>query len=96
MPNAGNPVTKQTVDLFFGDAAVRFGTLMADAEKANVWLAGVEDAYLNGLGYGDDDVAALRDAAYAFGRLSQIYTGQATVDPATDFRVSIRKMAGLG
>lgn len=96
MPNAGIPVTKQTVDSVFGDIAVRFAALMADAEKANVWLAGVEDPYLTGLGYGNDDITALRDAAYAYGVLAQAYSGQVAISPATDFRVSIRKLAGLG
>lgn len=96
MPNAGNPVTKQTVDSFFGDVAVRFTALMADAEKANVWAAGVADEYLNGLGYGTDDIAALRDAAYAYGVLAQVYSGATAVSPATDFRISIRPLAGLG
>ena len=96
MSNVGIPITKQTVDTFFGDVAVRFAALMSDAEQANTWLSGVEDAYLQGLGYSTDDITALHDAAYAYGVLAQAYSGQVAISPATDFRVSIRKLAGLG
>jgi hypothetical protein len=96
MLNVGVPVTKTSVDNAFGGIAVRFADLMADAEQANVWLAGIADADLTALGYSDDDITALKDAAYAYGVLAQVYTGAVAVDPATDFRVSIRKLAGPG
>lgn len=96
MLNAGVPVTKQTVDSFFGGIAVRLAKVMDDAEQANVWLAGVTDPDLTGLGYTTDDISALKDAAYACGVVAQVYTGAANLPNATDFRVGIRKLAGLG
>lgn len=38
----------------------------------------------------------MNDAAYAFGILSQVYTGAVNLPTATDFTVSIRKLAELG
>jgi hypothetical protein len=96
MLNAGVPVTKQTVDSFFGGIAVRLARIMDDAEQANAWLSEIADSDLTGLGYTADDIAALKDAAYAFGIVAQIYTGSANLPTATDFRVGIRKLAGLG
>jgi len=96
MINAGVPVTKQTVDAFFGGVAVRLAQVMDDAAEANAWLAGVSDQDLTGLGYTADDIVALKDAAYACGIVAQLYTGAANLPNATDFRVGIRKLAGLG
>ena len=96
MLNVGNPVTKQTVDNVFGGIAVRFADLMVDAEQASTWLAGIVDGDLTALGYQTDDITALRDAAYAYGVLTQAYSGQTAISPATDFRVAIRKLAGPG
>jgi hypothetical protein len=96
MLNAGIPVTKQTVDSVFGGIAVRLAQLMDDAAQANYWLAGTSDSDLTGLGYQAGDISALKDAAYAYGVLSQLYIGQTNLPAATDYRVSIRKLAGLG
>ena len=96
MLNAGNPVTKQTVDAAFGGIAIRFTDLMADAEQANAWLADATDGDLTALGYVTADITALRDAAYAYGVVAQVYSGVTALPTATDFRVSIRKLAGLG
>ena len=96
MLNVGMPVTKQTIDAFFGNLAIRLAQVMDDAERASSWLAAVTDFDLEGLGYTVGDVTALRDAGYAYGVVAQVYSGQVAVDPATDFRVSIRKLSGLG
>ena len=96
MLNAGVPVTKQTVDSVFGGLAVRFAALMADADQANVWLSAVSDGDLTALGYVTDDITALRNAAYAYGVLSQLYTGATNLVTATDFRTGIRPLAGPG
>ena len=96
MLNVGVPVTKPSVDAFFGGVATRLHHVMDDAATANAWLAGISDQDLTGLGYTADDINALKDAAYAFGVVSQIYTGVTNLPNATDFRVGIRKLAGLG
>jgi hypothetical protein len=96
MINAGVPVTKGVVDDVFGGLATAFDDLMADAAQANAWLAGMSDGDLTALGYTTDDIAALKDAAYAYGVVSQLYSGQINLSNATDFRVSVRKLGGLG
>ena len=96
MLNAGIPITKPAVDSFFGGLAVRLAQAMTDAARANVWLAGMSDNDLTALGYTAEDITALKDAAYAFGVVANLYTGASNLPTATDFRVGIRKLAGLG
>lgn len=96
MLNAGVPVTKASVDSAFGGLATRFASIMADAERANVWLAGASDADLTALGYVTADIDGLRAAAYAYGVLAQVYIGATEVTPPTDFRVNITPLAGPG
>lgn len=95
MLNAGNPVTKATVDAKFGGLAVRFPAIMAEAAQANAWLADATDLDLTGLGYEVGDITALRDAAYAYGILTQVYAGATNLPTAMDFTTAIEKLAGL-
>ena len=96
MLNVGVPVTKQTVDSRVGGLATRFPDIMGNAEQVSDWISAASDGDLEALGYVTADITALRDAAYAFGVIAQAYRGAIAISPPTDFRVSIRKLAGLG
>ena len=96
MLTAGNPVTKQTVDMAFGGLAVQLAQMELGAERANAWLASASDGDLTGLGYTTEDIAALRACAVAAGLLAQVYAGDVALPDAVDFKTDIQTLAGLG
>ena len=96
MLNIGNAVTKSTIDNVVGTLAARLNTSMNKSRQVVNWLADIQDSDLEGLGYTADDITGLRAAIGSMGTLHDIYVGDATLDPAVDFRTTIRKIAGLG
>lgn len=101
MINVGAQVTKQVIDSTYGGLAQRTLKLFNDIIQANTWLASNvppdDDSSLLALGYtvGDNsDASALRDADYALGVIRQLCTGEMSLPVATDYRPSLRKIAG--
>ncbi len=95
MLNIGNLVTKGTVDSAVGSAAAKINRGMRQAYQISNWLTDIDDSDLTGLGYTSDDITALRAAITSMSTLHSIYVGDATLDPAVDFRTTIRTVLGI-
>ena len=96
MLNAGNPVTKQTIDRAFGGLALQLSQMELGAEMANAWLASASDGDLTGFGYSSEDITALRACAVAAGLLAQVYSGAVNLPDPVDFKAAIQALVGLG
>lgn len=95
MLNVGSTVTKAALDSFMAKTAAGVIADMRRGDRLNTWIDSVSDGDLEALGYVTDDITAIRAAADALGTLRSIFVGEATLDPAVDFRATIRKLSGL-
>lgn len=95
MLNIGSAVTKVSLDNFMSKTATGIIANMRRGDRLDTWVDSVSDGDLEALGYVTDDITAIRAAATALGTLHDVFLGDATVDPAVDFRAIIRTLADL-
>lgn len=92
----GLPVTKQEIDTRAGDIARAFQRAFDDVGTMQGFLLATPNADLVALGYTDQEVATLKTAFTDLAQLATIWTGNATLDVAKDFRTFVRQLWGVG
>lgn len=94
--SVGLPVTKSEIDSRAGDIARAFQDQFNDVATMQSFLLATPNPDLEALGYTADDVAALKTAFTDLAQLGTIWTGQAALASAKDFRVFVRRLWGVG
>jgi hypothetical protein len=89
-------LTKQTVDVTIGDACQALNIAMINVENAARFLAPVQPADLEALGYTPEDVAVITSALGDLDRLRRVYEGLEEATPAYDFRTFSQRLYGTG
>ena len=92
----GLPVTKNEIDSRAGDTARGFQKLFDDVATMKGYLDATPAADLVALGYTDQEVATLKTAWADLWQLGTLWTGQATLPDAKDFRTFVRQLWGVG
>jgi len=94
--SVGLPVTKDEVDTRAGDLARSFQKNFEDVATLKTFLDQRDQTALEALGYTPDEVATLKTAVADLAQLATIWAGQATLDPAKDFRTFVQRLWGVG
>jgi len=92
----GLPITKQEVDTRSGDLARAFQAAFNDVGTLKGFLDATPNADLVALGYTDQEVATLKTAVSDLWQLTTIWTGDAALPTAKDFRTFVRQLWGVG
>jgi len=94
--SVGLPVTKSEIDSRAGDLSRAFQDHFGDVVTMQQFLTATPNADLELLGYTADEVATLKTAFTDLTQLGQIWTGQAALATAKDFRIFVSRMWGVG
>ena len=92
----GLPTNKLDIDPKAGSIAVRLRDVFQEIQYTQAWLAGQPDADLVALGYTQAEVNTLKSALSDLDQLRTIFTGNATLATAKDFRTFAKRLCGLG
>jgi hypothetical protein len=92
----GLPTNKLDIDSKAGSIAVRLRDVFQEIQYTQAWLAGQPDADLVALGYTQAEVNTLKSALSDLDQLRTIFTGNATLATAKDFRTFAKRLCGLG
>jgi len=94
--SVGNAPSKTEVDTRSGDISRAFQRAFNDVLTLKGYLDSTADADLIALGYTQDEVTSLKTAWNDLFQLSTIWTGQANLAAAKDFRTFVRRIWGVG
>jgi hypothetical protein len=94
--SVGIATTKDDIDKRAGDIARLFQANFNDVVVLQGYLEATPDADLIALGYSDQEVATLKTALLDLTQLGQIWTGNAALPTAKDFRTFVRQLWGVG
>jgi hypothetical protein len=94
--SVGLAVTKTEIDKRAGDIASAFQRAFGDTATLAGYLNATIDADLVALGYSADEVASLKTAWADLVQLGTIWTGEADLPVAKDFRTFVRRIWGVG
>lgn len=94
--SVGLPVTKQEIDTRAGDIARGFQRQFEDVLTMQTYLEATPNADLEALGYNPQEVATLKTAFADLTQLGTIWSGQAALAAAKDFRAFVRQLWGVG
>jgi len=94
--SVGLPVTKNEIDSRAGDIARAFQDQFNDVATMQGFLVATPNGDLETLGYTPDEVASLKTAFTDLAQLGTIWTGQAALATAKDFRTFVRRLWGVG
>jgi hypothetical protein len=92
----GLPVTKDEIDARAGGIARSFQAAFDNVTVLALYLNATPDADLVALGYAADEVATLKTAWADLVQLGTIWTGNADLPAAKDFRTFVRRVWGVG
>jgi hypothetical protein len=92
----GMAVSKSEIDTRSGDLARAFQKQFGDVLTLKSFLDSTDEATLEGLGYTADEVATLKTAIADLFQLGQLWSGQATLAAAKDFRTFVSRLWGVG
>lgn len=94
--SVGLPVTKDEIDSRAGDTARTFQRAFKDVLTLKSFLDQTPDPDLVALGYTAGEVATLKTAYTDLAQLATIWTGEAALPAAKDFRTFVRQLWGVG
>lgn len=94
--SVGLPVSKNEIDGRAGDIARSLQRVFRDVLTLKSYLDQTPDADLVTLGYTEAEVATLKTAWSDLFELSTIWSGQANLTNAKDFRTFVRQLWGVG
>jgi hypothetical protein len=94
--SVGLPITKDEIDSRSGDTARAFQRAFGDVATLQSFLAQTPDADLVALGYTEGEVTTLKSAYADLTELGTIWTGEAALPTAKDFRTFVRDIWGVG
>lgn len=92
----GIDVNQNSLNEAMGTAARDLHVAFSRLVEVGQFLAGKTDAELEAMGYTTLEVTGIKSAFSDLTTLYRIYTGQATLATATDFRRFLRRLYGLG
>ena len=92
---AGLQVTKGEIDSVTGAISRDLMRNLERAVRAARWLQSKDDPYLTSLGYTAEDITELRQFQARSIQLVDIFTGQATLATAFNFRATYAKLSGI-
>lgn len=92
----GLTVSKDALDHTAGELAKTLNESFEQVRQLKSWLSQQQDADLEALGYGADDLPKLRGAFDDLDQLRQVYEGAASLADAKDFRAYARWVWGFG
>jgi hypothetical protein len=94
--SVGLAVTKDELNARAGDLARTFQRAFGDVVTLQQYLTATPDADLIALGFTADEVASLKTAYTDLTQLGTIWTGNAALPAAKDFRVFVSRLWGVG
>jgi hypothetical protein len=94
--SVGLPASKTEIDTRAGDIARTFQKSFGDVLTMQGYLTATSEADLIALGYTSGDVASLKTAFTDLMQLADIWTGNAALPEAKDFRVFVSRLWGVG
>jgi len=89
-------LTRAQVDFQGGSLAQRLNALMTAIEDWHRFVLSAQDPDLAVLGYTAEEITLLRTCAAEMEQLRTIYTGEAALQAAKDFRVFLQRTWGTG
>jgi hypothetical protein len=92
----GMAISKTEIDARAGDITRGFQKAFGDVATLKSFLDQTADSDLVALGYSSEDVTLLKSAFGDLWQLGQIWSGQADLQVAKDFRVFVRALWGVG
>jgi len=94
--SVGLAVTKDEIDARAGDISRQFQRLFGDVVTLQQYLLATPTETLVALGYSDQDVAVLKTAFTDLTELATIWSGNAALPAAKDFRAFVKQLWGVG